>query len=101
MFKDYCASCHGVDGRGNGPAVVFLKTPPPDLRMIAQRNNGKFPSMQVKGTLTFGLGTHADSDLDMPTWGPAFRTLNGKYPNGMDDLRIVNLTNFIESFQDK
>src|ERR1039457_4011137 len=25
MFVNYCASCHGVDGKGNGPAAVALK----------------------------------------------------------------------------
>ena len=29
MFKEYCAACHGAEGRGNGRALVFLKTPRP------------------------------------------------------------------------
>jgi mono/diheme cytochrome c family protein len=44
MYKDYCAACHGKEGKGDGPAVEFLKTPPPDLRTLAQRNNGKYPA---------------------------------------------------------
>jgi hypothetical protein len=31
MFSSYCAPCHGVDGRGHGPAATALKTPPADL----------------------------------------------------------------------
>jgi Cytochrome c len=101
MFKDYCASCHGVDGRGNGPAVVFLKTPPADLRMIAQRNNGKFPATHVRSEiLSFGPGTHAHGDLDMPIWGPLFRSRPDEH-TGYDFLRIANLTDFIKSIQDK
>jgi len=98
MFKDYCASCHGVDGRGDGPAVAFLKTPPPDLRLMAQRNNGKYPALQVKVILTQGPGsTHAHGDLDMPTWGSLFRSIH----YGSPELRIANLTTFIKSIQDK
>ena len=40
--------------------------------MIAQRNNGKFPTMHVRGIVTFGPGTRAHGDLDMPTWGRYF-----------------------------
>jgi|SRR5215472_7980688 len=98
MFKDYCAACHGADGRGDGPAVVFLKTPPPNLRIMAQRNHGKYPAMIVNGILTLGPdSTQAHGVLDMPTWGPLFRSM----PNGLAELRIDNLTRFIESIQDK
>jgi mono/diheme cytochrome c family protein len=69
MFKDYCASCHGEDGRGNGPAIVFLKSPPPDLRTMTQRN-GKYPAEKVGSMLNFGPGSRAHGALDMPTWGP-------------------------------
>jgi mono/diheme cytochrome c family protein len=98
MFKDYCASCHGVGGRGDGPAVAFLKTPPPDLRLMAQRNSGKYPALRVKAILTQGPdSTRAHGDLDMPTWGGLFRSSH----YGSPELRIANLTTFIESIQDK
>jgi mono/diheme cytochrome c family protein len=76
MFKDYCAACHGVDGKGNGPAVVFLKAPPPDLCTMAQRNKEKYPAGKVVYMLNFGPGSQAHGALDMPTWGPLFRSLD-------------------------
>ena len=99
MFKEYCASCHGLGGRGDGPAVMFLKAPPPDLRTMAQRNKGKYPALDVKAILTFGPGSHAHGALDMPTWGPLFRSID--HPEEATDLRIHNLTKFIESIQQK
>jgi len=30
-YDKYCASCHGVDGKGKGPAAASLKDPLPDL----------------------------------------------------------------------
>src|SRR6516225_5684036 len=42
-YTHYCASCHGADARGNGPAAVVLKTSPPDLTTLAKRHGGKFP----------------------------------------------------------
>ena len=71
MFKSYCASCHGVEGRGDGPAVVFLKAPPPSLRTMAQRNNGEYPATKVVTMLKFGPGSQAHGAVDMPTWGAA------------------------------
>ena len=35
MYQSYCAVCHGVDGKGNGPAAQALKTQPTDLTMLA------------------------------------------------------------------
>jgi hypothetical protein len=98
MFKEYFASCHGADGRGNGPAVEFLKTPPPDLRTMTQRNAGKYPSGDVSAILTFGPGTHAHGALDMPTWGPLLRSLD-RSNSEVVKLRIYNLSKFIESIQ--
>jgi mono/diheme cytochrome c family protein len=36
-FTAYCAVCHGVDGRGNGPAAPAMKVPVPDLTTLAAR----------------------------------------------------------------
>ena len=58
MFKDYCAACHGMDGKGNGPATEFLKAPPPDLTTMAKRNDGKFPESKFATILRFGTSAH-------------------------------------------
>ncbi len=100
MFNDYCAACHGAQGRGDGPAVEFLKTPPPDLGTLAQRNGGKFPSMKVSGVLKFGTGNHAHGTSDMPVWGPLFRSADLR-DDKQTALRITNLTAYLEEMQKK
>ena len=42
-FRAYCSPCHGLDGKGHGPAASGLKTVPADLTMITARNGGTFP----------------------------------------------------------
>src|SRR5579872_6323354 len=45
MFKSYCAVCHGVDGKGNGPAASAMKTTPADLTALAQKDAGNTPPL--------------------------------------------------------
>jgi mono/diheme cytochrome c family protein len=46
MFKDYCAACHGIEGKGNGPAAEFLKSPHPEFRNeIARTWNGRHAAL--------------------------------------------------------
>ena len=46
-FLRYCASCHGENGTGNGPAADALKPPPSDLTTLSKRHEGKFPAGYV------------------------------------------------------
>jgi len=99
MYQNYCAACHGSQGKGDGPAAEFLKTWPPDLRTLAQRNQGKYPADHVAMTLRLGTRSRAHGTSDMPLWGGLFRTLDANQSLG--ELRIHNLTTFIESIQQK
>ena len=99
MYKNYCAACHGSEGKGDGPAAEFLKVWPPDLGMLAQRNQGQYPAEHVVTTLRLGTGSQAHGTTDMPLWGELFRTVDANQSLG--EVRIKNLTNFIESLQRK
>jgi hypothetical protein len=46
-----CASCHGVDGKGNGPVAKTLKQPPADLTKLSENNKGVFPISRVYGVI--------------------------------------------------
>ncbi len=46
-YHSSCASCHGIDGKGNGPVSADLKVPPPDLTVLARKNNEVFPFYSV------------------------------------------------------
>ena len=66
LFVAYCASCHGKDGKGKGPAAASLKTPPPDLTTLAQRNDGKFPKARVMETISGEAAMSAHGSREMP-----------------------------------
>ena len=97
MWKDYCAACHGATGAGDGPAAEILKSPPADLSLLAKNNHGKFPADHFASVLRFGTGGHAHGTSDMPVWGTLFRSQN----ESLVDLRIHNLSEFVESLQQK
>ena len=101
MYRNYCAVCHGLDGRGGGPAASALKSPPPDLSQLASNNGGKFPATHVYSVLQFGMETTAHGTKDMPIWGPALRSLaNGSpVPEMQEHQRLANLTTYLKSLQ--
>ena len=100
MFADYCAPCHGLSAKGDGPAAAALKTPPADLTQLAKKNNGKFPMDHVMNDLRQGSSLSAHGSSDMPVWGPLFKSLDTTNPV-MVDQRIHNLSVYIESLQAK
>lgn len=100
MFTQYCAPCHGADGKGNGPAASAMKTAPTDLTQLTKTHEGKFPANNLASVLKFGSGPGAHGSADMPVWGPLFKSLD-KYHDAAVQQRISNLVNYIESIQAK
>lgn len=99
MYVAYCASCHGLDGKGAGPAAVALNRQPTNLTLLAQRNGGKFPALMVMSSIQEGAQT-AHGSKDMPVWGPILSSLSTDRPMVVNQ-RIANLTAYIESLQVK
>ncbi len=97
MYTEYCAVCHGVDGKGTGPAAPEFKTPPTDLTMLAKNNNGKYPDARVYSTLKYGTNAPAHGTLEMPIWIDLFRSMD---PNTVK-LRMSNLVEYIQKIQVK
>jgi mono/diheme cytochrome c family protein len=97
-FKAYCAQCHGVSGRGDGPAAKALKTLPADLTTLAKRNNGQFPAGAVKQVVNGDTANPSHGSREMPMWGPVFRSVENP---SVAELRITNLVKYIEEIQEK
>lgn len=100
LFAAYCASCHGENGRGDGPAAPALKAKLPDLTTMAKRKGGQFPEGDVFQVIKWGGGIVGHGSKEMPVWGIAFRTLSPK-DEAEVNLRINNLIQYLESIQQK
>jgi mono/diheme cytochrome c family protein len=100
LFMQHCASCHGDDAKGAGPAAVALKVQPPDLTALAKRNHGKFNHDKVYKDIDGNYDVSAHGPREMPVWGPLFLALTGvNRPEA--ERRITNLTDYIKSIQVK
>ena len=100
MFKTYCAVCHGVDGKGNGPAAPAMKTVPADLTVLAQKSAGKYPAAHVAAVIRGQAATPPHGSEDMPIWGPLFSSIDQGH-EGRVQQRVTNLVNYIETVQAK
>ena len=83
LFRTHCASCHGVDARGNGPMADQLRLRPSDLTLFAVGNGGVFPADRLREIID---GRHVTSHgtRDMPIWGEMFQ-----YRGGVGDKRSI------------
>lgn len=100
MYTQYCAPCHGTDGKGGGPASSAMKTAPTDLTQLTKKHDGKYPANYVAGVLKFGGTLNAHGSAEMPVWGPLFQSLD-KFHDTAVQQRISNLVGYIETMQAK
>lgn len=100
MYVNYCAPCHGTDGRGHGPSASALKPGPTDLTVLTKNNGGHFPDSHIVSILRFGTEVSAHGSATMPVWGPILGKMN---PSNMQDkqLRISNLSRYLQSIQER
>ena len=97
LFRAYCASCHGIDGKGGGPAAVALKAKVPDLTVLAMNNRGEFPAVRVRQMITGEAIVAAHGSREMPIWGPIFHQVEEDIDRG--HVRLQNLVDYLQSIQ--
>jgi mono/diheme cytochrome c family protein len=106
-YADYCARCHGDDGRGNGPAVKIIPGyKPSDLTNLIPTHGGQFPRDEVFQVIDGRkrVPGHNDWDTDMPLWGLQFQPEGKEFSAESEKKvhqRISNLVDYIQSLQRK
>ena len=99
LYHAHCAPCHGPEGKGDGPMVAVMKMKMPDLTVLAKNNGGQFPAAKVRKTITGEDLVASHGSREMPVWGPIFHQVEEDRDYG--NVRIENLTKFLESIQGK
>jgi mono/diheme cytochrome c family protein len=98
LFSTYCADCHGVTGKGDGPVASLLRQRPSDLTTITLQSRGIFPAVRLHRIID-GRDMVAHGDPEMPVWGNAF--MASSEPAGEDAVRarIDAIVAFLETIQ--
>lgn len=106
-FDSKCAVCHGLNAKGQGPVVELLRKPPPDLTLLARRNNGVFPIERLYQVVDGG-DVPSHGPRDMPIWGRDYRVQAAEYymdmpydSNAYVRARILALLEYINRLQVK
>src|ERR1700739_5145833 len=77
LFLEYCPSCHGLTGEGDGPVAPALSTPPANLRRLSERFGNPLPEDQVARFIDGRAEVKAPGPRDMPVWGARFYYKSG------------------------
>lgn len=99
-YRHYCASCHGLDGKGRG---TWNGTRVPDLTQLRRKNGGKFPFEDVYRVVDgrSKLPWHQRRP-DMPFWGQVFQEEETEpAAKTKVEARIAAIVDYIRGFQEK
>src|SRR5690606_16728544 len=102
LYEQLCASCHGVDGRGDGPVAPLIKVGVPDLTRLAARDGGEFPAEDVRFIIDGRYDRRAHGARDMPVWGWQLYDSSNPDPateRARTNLAIDRLVEYLRSIQ--
>ncbi|UYV39584.1 cytochrome c [Rhodobacteraceae bacterium D3-12] len=103
LYARHCATCHGVDGKGQGPMASVLLVQPVDLTGLTAANNGTFPALNVVRRID-GRDPLVSHGSPMPVYGDFFegndtamKTASGQPL--MTSRAIADLVAFLQGIQ--
>jgi mono/diheme cytochrome c family protein len=102
LFVEYCAVCHGQNGKGGGAAASRLTKAPPDLTRLARDNGGEFPLARVTRAIDGRDLPRMHRGRDMPVWGNEFAA---DYSDPLRDqygvrVKVHRLVEYVRSIQE-
>lgn len=100
MYDQLCAVCHGVDGKGDGPAAQALANPVPDFTQLGTGVGGEYSSAQLKHVIAGRSRTVHEGIVGMPLWEVEFqyvhRSWNGQPSTSYARAKIHSLAEYVE-----
>ena len=105
-YEKYCADCHGLGGKGDGPFVqtIPMHPPPSDLTQLTKENGGKFPFDEVVETIDGRKNIPSHERLEMPFLGTTLQKPGQEFTPESDaevKKRIDAMARYVESLQRK
>lgn len=89
LYERFCAACHGVTGRGDGPVSKSFSVEVPDLTLIARRAGGTYPRERIVRIIDGRHILGAHGSRTMPVWGEDLNRLEIGNPDAERSTRVV------------
>jgi len=104
LFAQNCATCHGSDGRGSGPASGDLKAAAPDLTRLSHVNGDQFPLVQTLSKIDGFRQEGARGHPEMPEFGARMSSPSIPFDSGDGIFTptpkpLVDLALYLKSIQ--
>jgi len=72
LYVEYCARCHGLDGRGSDPRTSEPTVSPADLTRLHERHGNPLRRDEVAAWIDGRKDVEAHGPREMPAWGDRF-----------------------------
>ena len=101
-YTQYCATCHGAGGAGDGPLTEMITASVPDLTALSANNDGVFPMLNVIHVIDGRTGVRAHGG-PMPVYGALFKSESGTDSPYADVLyvrgKVLSIAYYLEEIQ--
>ncbi|MGI9344623.1 MAG: c-type cytochrome [Gammaproteobacteria bacterium] len=100
-FDRFCASCHGIKGRGDGPVAPGLAIAVPDLSLLQERRGADYRDTTLRKIIDGREVIIYHGTRYMPVWGYEFWVEEGadEAAEASVETIIENLIDHIETLQ--
>jgi mono/diheme cytochrome c family protein len=103
MYERYCASCHGVSGKGDGVVAEFMTPKPTDLTKLAASAGGQLSETKLRQVIDGTQTVRAHGDSKMPVWGEVLRAdaTSPVQETAEPRSKLMLISNYVMSIQQK
>jgi len=101
LYRRFCASCHGIEGRGDGPVAASLRVEVPDLTLTARRAHSSDARDRIVRVIDGRSVIGAHGTRLMPIWGEDLARLEIGNPDAERSAQIIigRLADYVSSLQ--
>ena len=101
LYRRFCASCHGTEGRGDGPVAASLRVEVPDLTQIARKMHAADMRDRIVRIIDGRYIIGAHGTRVMPVWGEDLSRLEIGNPDAERSTQVIigRLADYVSSLQ--
>lgn len=101
LYRRFCASCHGTEGRGDGPVAASLRVEVPDLTQTARRVRGPDARDRIVRIIDGRYIVGAHGTRLMPVWGEDLSRLEIGNPDAERSAQVIiaRLADYVNGLQ--